>query len=98
MTAAVMGDAAVTTRGQKKHLILKSIRTQRPAVTEDDRLARAPVVVVDPRTILRGVRAHVTASSLIVPLVDGLRQEPCPALGLIDPHFDQARGSHVIVP
>src|SRR6185437_16909966 len=31
---------------------------QRPAVAEHDGLARAPVLVIDPRAVVRGDRAH----------------------------------------
>src|SRR5689334_599558 len=54
MTATVVSDAPVALRGQKEHLIFKGIRRQRPAVTENDRLALAPVFVVDLRAVFSG--------------------------------------------
>jgi hypothetical protein len=42
-----MSDAAVTVCGQKKHLVFKRIRTERPAVAENNRLAGAPILEVD---------------------------------------------------
>ncbi len=47
VAAAVMSDAAITAGCQIKHLVLKGIRTQRPAVTENHRLPAAPVFVVN---------------------------------------------------
>ena len=47
MAATVMGDAAIAARGQIKHLVLKGVRAQRPAVAEDHGLSAAPVFVID---------------------------------------------------
>jgi hypothetical protein len=51
MTATVMCDASVAILGEEEHLILEGVRRQRPAVTEDDRLSRSPVFVVNLRAI-----------------------------------------------
>src|SRR2546422_11474492 len=51
MAAAVMGDAAISTRGQKQHLVFPCVRAERPAMAEDYGLSRAPVLVVDLRAI-----------------------------------------------
>jgi len=53
-----MGDAAVAAGGQKKHLVLESVRAQRPAVAEDDGLTRAPVVEIDFGPVLGCESAH----------------------------------------
>src|SRR6266446_5726475 len=58
MAASVVGDTAVAARGQEKHLVLKSVRTQRPAVTEDDGLARAPVLVINLCAVFGSDGAH----------------------------------------
>jgi hypothetical protein len=58
MTAAVMRDDAVSILGQEEHLILEGIGTERPAVTEDDRLALPPILVVDFGTVLSFDRWH----------------------------------------
>src|SRR5262249_31360025 len=58
VTAAVMGGAAVTAGGQGEHLVVPGVRAQRPSVAEDDRLALAPVLVIDLRTVFGGYRAH----------------------------------------
>src|SRR5262245_5114383 len=60
MAAPIMGDATVTARGQKEHLVLEGIGAERPAVTEDDRLPVAPILVVDLRAVFGDYRRHVT--------------------------------------
>src|SRR5262249_2491393 len=54
MAAAVMGDAPVAMRDQKKHLVFKGVRAQRPTMAEDDGLPRAPVFVVNLGAVLGG--------------------------------------------
>ena len=54
----VMGDAAIAVRREKEHLVLEGVGGERPAMTEDDRLSRTPVLVVDLRTVLGGDRVH----------------------------------------
>src|SRR5882672_2143998 len=65
MTAAVMRDATVAARGQKKHLVFKSVRAEGPAMAEDDGLSRAPVFEVDLRSVFGGDRVHVVFSFLV---------------------------------
>jgi hypothetical protein len=60
-----MGDAAITVGRQEKHLSLPTVRTQRPAVTEDDGLTRTPVLVVNLRAVFGGDRIHVLVSLVI---------------------------------
>ena len=47
VTAAVVCDHTVAPRSQVKHLILERITAQRPAMTEDDRLAPTPITIVN---------------------------------------------------
>src|ERR1035437_4687288 len=47
MTAAVVGDRAVSVGGQKYHLVVPCVGCQRPAMAEDNRLSLAPILVVD---------------------------------------------------
>ncbi|HET6334803.1 MAG TPA: hypothetical protein VFG30_16380 [Polyangiales bacterium] len=47
MTAPIVRDDAVSMRRQKEHLFIPSIAVEWPAVTEDDRLTVAPVLVKD---------------------------------------------------
>src|SRR5580700_2169022 len=58
VAAPVMGDAPVAVRHQEKHLIFKRVGAERPPVAEDDGLTRAPIVVVDLRTVLSRKRGH----------------------------------------
>src|SRR2546427_3826327 len=46
-----MGDAAKTAGSQKKHLVFKGVRTQWPAVAEDDGLARPPIFEINLRSV-----------------------------------------------
>ncbi len=51
MAAAIMGNASISPGGQKEHLVLKGIRGERPAMTENDRLSLSPVLVVNLRAV-----------------------------------------------
>src|SRR2546425_10013696 len=67
MAAAVMGDAAISTRGQKQHLVFPCVRAERPAMAEDYGLSRAPVLAVDLRAIFcRDCRHKIFSLRLIV--------------------------------
>ena len=70
VTTPVVCDAAIAIGRQKKHLRFPGIRRQWPAVTENDRLPRAPVFVVDLRAVLGGdqviVLRYCHSSSLLV--------------------------------
>ena len=59
MAAPVVGDDAVATLEEEQHLGVPVIGRQRPAVTEDNRLARAPVLVEDLDTVGCGEYGHV---------------------------------------
>jgi hypothetical protein len=48
VAATIVGDAAISLRSQKEHLVLKGIRGKWPAVTEDHRLPGA--------TCLQGIK------------------------------------------
>src|ERR1700691_1510640 len=56
--APVMGDDPVPVPQEEQQLGVPVISRQRPPVTEHHRLARAPVLVEDLRTISRRNRAH----------------------------------------
>src|SRR5207245_9543491 len=58
MAAAIMGDASIAARSEIEHLVFKSIRGERPAVTENDGLSFAPIVVIDLRAVFGRDRAH----------------------------------------
>src|SRR4029453_12634636 len=60
MAAPIMGNATVAARSQKEHLVLEGIGAERPAVTEDDGLPFAPILVVDLRAVFGDYRRHVT--------------------------------------
>src|SRR5215813_1068842 len=59
VAASIMCNAPIASLGQKEHLILECIRTQRPPMTENNRLPFAPILVVDLRSILCRDRAHL---------------------------------------
>ena len=58
MPAPIMSDASIAARSKIEHLIFKSVRRKRPAMTENNGLSFAPVVVIDLRTIFGRNRAH----------------------------------------
>ena len=58
MPAPVVRDATVPARGQKRHLVLESVSAQRPAVTEDHGLSRAPILVIALRSVFGDNCAH----------------------------------------
>jgi hypothetical protein len=64
MTAAVMRDHAIALVHDVERLGVPVVRTERPAVMEDDglRVPGPPVLVVDRRTILDCDRAHRCSS------------------------------------
>jgi hypothetical protein len=68
----VMGDDAVAVLQEEQHLGIPVISRERPAVAEDDRLARAPVLEEDLRAIGRGDRLHALASGC----TQGVPQRP----------------------
>jgi hypothetical protein len=47
MATAVMGNAPIAARGQKKHLVLECVRTQRPSVAEYNGLTRSPILLIN---------------------------------------------------
>src|SRR5215470_13348061 len=63
VTPPVMCDAAVTSLGQEKHLVLECVRAQRPAMTENNRLSLAPILVVDLRSVFCRDSAHTLPPS-----------------------------------
>src|SRR5438094_7059762 len=63
VTASVVRDATIPVRSQEEHLIFESIRRERPAVAKDNRLASAPVLVIDLRPVLSSNRRHTEPPS-----------------------------------
>src|SRR5450759_3038884 len=61
MSATIMSNASIAVGGQEDHLRLPGVRVERPAMTEDDGLARAPVLVVDLCAVTGCNRAHANA-------------------------------------
>ncbi len=63
--ATVMGDGAIAMGGHEDQLVVPGVGIERPAMAEDDRLPRAPVLVKDRGTILCGdcARTHSRHSS-----------------------------------
>src|SRR5580704_11468911 len=51
MATAVMGDHAIATMQEEKQLRVPIIGRQWPTVRKDNRLSRAPVLVVNPRSV-----------------------------------------------
>ena len=58
VAAAGVGDDPIAVIEEEQHLGVPVVGRQRPAVAEDDRLARAPVLVEDLRAVRGGDRAH----------------------------------------
>jgi hypothetical protein len=73
MAAAVVGYAAISSVSQKKHLILKGIRAQGPAMTEDHGLSRSPILVVNLSAVFHCNRTHNSFSSIVNFVADGTR-------------------------
>src|SRR4051794_8484782 len=53
-----MGDDAVAVLKEEQHLGVPIVGRKRPAMAENDRVARAPVLVVDLRAVFGRDRAH----------------------------------------
>src|SRR5438552_7527844 len=79
MSAAIMCDAAVAARGQEKHLVLKSVRAQRPAVAEGNGLTRAPIIVINLRSVFGSDRAHAFCLDawIVTPRAGLIQRTPC---------------------
>src|SRR6266403_2028852 len=58
VAATVVGDDTIAMGGEIEHLVLKGIAAQRPAMAEDDRLTRSPILVIDLGSVLGRDRAH----------------------------------------
>ncbi len=58
MATPVMGDDAIAVAEEEQHLSVPVIRTQRPAVTEDNGLAGTPIFVKNLCSIFGGYCAH----------------------------------------
>src|SRR5260370_41797505 len=64
--ATVMRDGAIAPGGQEERRVVPGIGIERPAMAEDDGLARAPVLVKNRRAVAggNGTRTHRWKSSL----------------------------------
>src|SRR2546423_247899 len=62
---AVMGDNPIALLQEEQQLGVPIVARKGPAMTEDDRLARAPILVEDLRAIRCGDRAHARLPPLI---------------------------------
>jgi hypothetical protein len=58
MTAAIMRDSAKSIRGEEEHLLIPRVSVERPPVTEDNGLTRAPILVKDFRVVSRCYARH----------------------------------------
>src|ERR1700733_4370586 len=56
--SSVGSDDSIAALAEKQHLSVPVVRGERPAMTEHNRLSRAPILVVNLRTIFRGNRWH----------------------------------------
>src|SRR5471030_321016 len=83
VTAPVMGDHAKAFAQEKKHLRVPIVGRERPAVTENDRLSAAPVLVVNLGAVLGLDRRHGEASF-------GRANSGAPALSMPNDAADQA--------
>src|SRR5712692_4437676 len=101
MAAPVVGDDAIAVLEEEQQLCVPVIGAKRPAMAEYDGLAIAPVLVVNFRTIFCFDRAHFVFSSdygFGLEFADNLGQEPCAALGLVNPNLNEACGGNVTMP
>src|SRR5439155_5883483 len=73
VSAPVMGDNAIVVLEEEQHLGVPIVARERPAVAENDWLARTPVLVEDLGAIGRRDRAHVRLPPLVWPLTPNLR-------------------------
>jgi hypothetical protein len=58
VTTPIVGDHAVAAAEEEQHLVVPVVTGERPSVAEDDRLARAPVLVEDLNAVGCGDPAH----------------------------------------
>jgi hypothetical protein len=65
VAAPVVCDASITPRSEKKHLILKGVCRQRPAVAEDNWLTGPPVFEVNLRAVFSRNRVHGCSCSAL---------------------------------
>src|ERR1700688_1511438 len=61
VTAPVVGDRAITVGREKEKLVLPRVGVEWPAVAEDDRLARPPILVEDLRSVFGRDGWHVAS-------------------------------------
>src|SRR2546422_11411365 len=66
MAAPIVGDAAISAGGQIEHLVLGSVRAERPAMAENDGLSTAPVLEIDLRAVFGRDGVHALLSLFLV--------------------------------
>ena len=59
MAAPVVRDDAIAALAEEQHLPVPVVRAERPAMREHDRLSRAPVLVENLCSVLRGDSGHL---------------------------------------
>src|SRR5580658_8763109 len=65
MTPAIMSNYAITVLKEKQHLRIPIVRRERPSMVEDDRLAVAPILVIDLCSIFCSDERHGPSSCLL---------------------------------
>src|SRR5579864_9114961 len=58
MTASIVRNDPIAILTEEQHLSVPVVRAERPAMTENYRLSRSPVLVINLRTVFRGNRWH----------------------------------------
>ena len=59
MPPTIVGDGAIALGGQEEQLLVPGVGVERPAVAEDHRLTRSPILVIDLCSVLRGDGRHM---------------------------------------
>jgi hypothetical protein len=70
MPTPIVRDHAIAVCGEEEHLVLECVRRKRPPVTENNRLTRAPVLVVDLSAVDRGECGHIVLSLRVCVALD----------------------------
>src|SRR6266700_1197980 len=52
VSATIMGDGTITMRGHEEQLVVPGVGIERPSVTENDGLSRAPILVKNRSSVL----------------------------------------------
>src|SRR5665213_1444389 len=82
MATSIMGNHPVAPFAKKKHLRIPRIRAERPTMRENYGMARAPILVIDLRTVFDFNRFHLFLSVLTQSIcrdLDACREHQCRA-------------------